>query len=300
MTDMSTTLSPVSRVDPQDREVMPFLSGSNPEIYPRWSSSPVFQLPNPASQSTIDHSVTYKLLDTEDKSIVTKWDRSKRIRLESHTIITEPADRFVDRSTRERAALELAQEIDDGLLLDPNLSSIASDQPALSSSPHVFLHTHQDSDVQRLITIGTNELAAKQARRVLFSALHGLMGYESLWDRGTNNNAYLSRKDVLKENAQLLMNHGIDVTDEDNLSILAGPGFRSNHPIIHSQYVYLVAANLLKTEHRIPSDSIKKLVLAVFTFVTGHRSYANALNPMDRRLINDSGIQSDDDDGVFY
>jgi hypothetical protein len=229
-----------------------------------------------------------------------KLDRAKRIRLESHVILTKPADRFRDRTTRRNAALELAQEIDDELLLDPMQSQVSSEPPPESSSPHVFVHYHRDSDVQRLITLGTNELAAKQARRVLFSALHGLMGYCPPWDRGTSNDTYSSRKEVLLENTELLMDNGIDVTSETILNILAGHGFRSNHAAIHSQYVYLVAANLLKTEHKVQDENIKKLLLSVFTFITGHRSYDDALNPMDRRIIDDTGVEEDYEYGIFY
>jgi hypothetical protein len=263
------------------------------------TSSPTIHHPSPAHPNddsntrSLPPSRIHELSDSEDDP-KHKLDRAKRIRLESHGILAR------DRTTRRDAALQLAQEIDDELLLDPIQSQVSSEHPPESPSPHVFVRYHLGRDVQRLITLGTNELAAKQARRVLFSALHGLMGYRPPWDLGTSDDTYLTQKDVLLKNTELLMNNGIDVTSETILNILAGPGFASNHAAIHSQYVYLVAANLLKTEHKIQDEKIKKLLLSVFTFITGHRSYNDALNPIDRRILDDTGVQADDDNGIFW
>jgi hypothetical protein len=176
------------------------------------------------------------------------------------------------------------------MLLNPAVTHLQSDVPHTSSS-HVFIPSHSQPEIEKLITLGTNELAADQARWVLLSALHGTMGCIPPWNRNMQiDRTCLSRRDTLTANSGVLSGHGIDVKDEDNLDLLAGAGFQDYHLTVHRQYVYLIAAHLINTEHLIASDTTKALLLAVFTFITGHRRYEDALHPLDRRIVTDSGI----------
>src|SRR5947207_11711269 len=186
---------------------------------------------------------------------------------------------LLDRQTRRNAAIDIALDLDADLLMDNTLSEVVSDVPPESSSPQGFIHTPPDNNLQHLIIRGTNELAIKHSRRVLFSALHGMMGYVHPWNRAgpTRSMTWPSRRDVLLSNTEVLQTSGIDITDPLNLDVLAGSAFKTFHTAMHEQYVYLVAANLAKTEYRITDQGLKDLQLAVFAYVTGHNDYRSAV-----------------------
>ena len=71
--------------------------------------------------------------------------------------------------------------------MNNTLSEIISDVPPDSSFPQSFIHTHPDNNLKRLIMRGTNELAFKHSRRVLFSALHEMMGYVQWYRTGPSS-----------------------------------------------------------------------------------------------------------------
>jgi len=98
-----------------------------------------------------------------------------------------------------------------------------------------------------------------------------------------------SRKEPLLDNAELLLDSGINITVERNLDILAGESFRNNHYALHYHFVLLITANLSKMEHRIAEQSLKDLQLSVFEFITCPASYTGALDPPDRTIIDDDG-----------
>jgi len=91
-----------------------------------------------------------------------------------------------------------------------------------AESPHTFIHSYTEDKLDLIIQCGTYELAARQARQVLISALHGILGYTPTYHRETAS-SYPSRQQILLQNEELLLENGIDVSRQTIMKLLAGP-----------------------------------------------------------------------------
>ena len=74
----------------------------------------------------------------------------------------------------------------------------------------------------------------------------------------------------------MLWEFGIDITVPLKLDILSRPTYMTPDG---AQYVYLVTANLAKTEYPITDPGLTDLQQAVFDYVTGHNNSRFELDP---------------------
>ena len=202
----------------------------------------------------------------------------------SHSSHSSPED----LTTRISERYELTRESDNPVNTGSQSFNLAP------SFPQVAINA---VNLGRLILDGTNELFIRHSRNLLFSALHGMMGYIHPWNRPlTKNKSWPTKRDVLLGNRRLLRDHSIDIFNQNNLELLVTD---SGGPL-NGEFVFLVAARLAMTEGRIKLERAKALQRAVFEFVTGHKEYRGAIEGVDRRIIYEDGrVKFDVDEEVF-
>ena len=211
--------------------------------------------------------------------------RLKRQRSFTHSSLSS----LEDRTTR------ISQIYKPTIKADDPLDTESEDINAIvTSSPQVAIN---NIDLERLIFDGTNELFLRNSRNLLFSALHGMMGYIHPWNRPpAKHKSWPTKRDVLLINGHLLRDNCIDVFDKYNLELLLAD---SGGPL-NGEFVFLVAARLAIMERRIKVARARALHRAVFEFVTGHRGYRGAIESVDRRIIYDDGrVKFDAHEGFF-
>lgn len=247
---------------------LPGISHYFPVEFPQqFHSSPLSSPPTPHYEESSDGEQSEKL---------------KRQQTISHSSLSSPENRTT------RISDEQKRESDNPV----NTGSQGFN--LVPSFPQVAIN---NINLGRLIFDGTNELFVQNSRKLLFSALHGMMGYVHPWNRPlTKNKSWPTKRDVLITNRRLLRDHSIDIFNQNHLELLVTD---SGGPL-NGEFVYLVAARLAMSEGRIKLERAKALQRAVFEFVTGHRGYREAIEGADRRIIYDDGrVKFDVDEGVF-